>query len=70
MDLITDLPLTSTGYCNILTVVDRLSKFAHFIPISSDTTAPSLASLFLQHIVRFHGFPESIVTDRDPRFVS
>jgi hypothetical protein len=70
MDLITDLPLTKNKCSNILTVVDRFSKMAHFVPLSADTSAPALAEAFLASVVRLHGFPLSIVSDRDPRFMS
>ena len=50
-------------------MVDRLTKMAHFIPLTNDTSALSLANSFVQHIVKLHGFPESIVSDRDPRFM-
>jgi len=50
-------------------VVDRLTKMAHFIPLTNDTSAVSLARSFVQDVVKFHGFPESIVSDRDPRFM-
>ena len=67
--MIVDLPVTKDGYCNILTVVDRLTKMAHFIPLSSDTTAVSLANSFVRDVIKYHGVPESIVSDRDPRFM-
>lgn len=70
MDLITDLPKSTKGKQNILTVIDRFSKMAHFIALQADTTAPNLAKVFIEHIVRLHGIPKSIVSDRDPRFVS
>lgn len=69
MDFIEGLP-KSDGYSIILVVVDRLSKFAHFLPVKHPYTAPSIAKLFLDTIVKLHGFPKSIVSDRDPIFVS
>ena len=68
MDLITALPMTSNGHDAIFTIVDRFSKMCHFIPTTSNVDAPSLASLFLSHILKLHGLPKSIVSDRDPRF--
>jgi len=70
MDLITCLPETSEGYDSIVTVVDRLTKMVHFFPCTIKTSAPELAHLFLDNIFRLHGIPESIISDRDPRFVS
>jgi len=49
-------------------VVDRFSKYAHFIPLGHPYTAASVARAFFADIVRLHGFLESIVTDRDPVF--
>lgn len=54
----------------ILTVVDRFSKFAHFIPLCHPYTAASVAKAFLDEIVRLHGLPCSIVSDRDTIFTS
>jgi len=56
------------GKSVILTVVDRFSKHAHFIPLSHPYTAASVAKAFFEAVVRLHGFPTSIVSDRDPVF--
>ena len=55
MDFIKGLP-KSQGFSVILVVVDRLTKFAHFIHVKHPYTAASIAQLFLDHIVRLHGF--------------
>ena len=49
-------------------MVDRFLKYAHFIPLGHPYTASSVVRAFFQDIVRLHGFPESIVSDRDPVF--
>jgi hypothetical protein len=67
MDFIEALPKVH-GKSVILTVVDRFSKFAHFIPLGHPYTATSVARAFFNDIVRLHGLPESIVSDRDPIF--
>ena len=54
----------------ILVIVDRLTKAAHFIPTTKSMAAPDVASLFLQHVVRAHGLPDTLVSDRDPVFTS
>jgi len=63
MDFITDLP-KSDGYDTILVVIDRLTKMRHFIPCSKDLDAWQFANLFMKEIVRLHGLPHDIITDR------
>ena len=58
------------GKSVILTVVDRFSKYCHFIPLAHPYTAESVAQAFFADIVRLHGVPQSIVSDRDPVFTS
>jgi hypothetical protein len=70
MDFIVELPKCSAGFNAILTVVCRLSKQAHFIPLHTTATAQEVAKLFVAHIFRLHGLPSRIVSDRDPKFVS
>ncbi|KAA0060668.1 ty3-gypsy retroelement transposase [Cucumis melo var. makuwa] len=69
MDFIDGLP-KSAGYEAIFVVVDRLSKYAHFLPTKHPYTAKSVAELFVKEIVQLHGYPRSIVSDRDRVFVS
>ncbi|KAF0936165.1 hypothetical protein E2562_038980 [Oryza meyeriana var. granulata] len=69
MDFIEGLPKVH-GKSVVLTVVDRFSKYAHFIALSHPYTAASVARAFFDGIVRLHGFPSSIVSDRDPVFTS
>ena len=67
LDFIEGLPKVA-GKSVILTVVDRFSKYAHFIALGHPYTATSVARAFFDGIVRLHGFPLSIVSDRDPVF--
>lgn len=62
MDLVEGLPKVH-GKSVILTVVDRFSKYAHFIALGHLYTASSFARAFFDGIVRLHGFPNSIVSD-------
>lgn len=69
MDFIGGLPKVQ-GVDTVMVVVDRLTKYAHFLPVSHPYTAKNIAELFIQEIVRLHGFPSSIVSDRDKVFLS
>ena len=51
-------------------IVDKLTKLAHFISVRMDYSMDRLAELYVDEIVRLHGVPLSIVSDRDPRFTS
>lgn len=69
MDFVVGLP-PSSGKTVVFVVVDRLSKYAHFIPIASGFTSASIAEIFVREIVRLHGMPSTIVSDRDRVFIS
>jgi len=69
MNFITGLPKYKR-YEAIFVVVDRLSKYSHFIPIKHPYIAKILAEIFVREVVRLHGIPASILCDRDLVFVS
>lgn len=69
MDFVEGLP-KSQKHDVVLVVVDRLTKFVHFIPLSHPYTTAKVGSLFMQHIFKLHGMPTSIVSDRDLIFTS
>ncbi|MGL6248430.1 MAG: DDE-type integrase/transposase/recombinase, partial [Culicoidibacterales bacterium] len=70
MDFIVALPRTNNDNDCIFTVVDRVSKMAHFIPIQTTANAEKLAEVFTAQILRLHGIPKVIISDRDTRFTS
>jgi len=69
LDFVEALPSVH-GKTVLLTVVDRFSKYCHFIPLAHPYTAESVAQAFFTDIVRLHGVPQSIVSERDPVFTS
>nr|GEU62986.1 hypothetical protein [Tanacetum cinerariifolium] len=70
MDFITKLPRTPSGYDSIWVIVDRLTKFAHFIPVNEKFKMERLTHLYLKEIICRHEVPVSIISHRDPRFAS
>lgn len=69
LDFISGLPKSQGTDC-ILVVVDRLPKYAHFLLLKHLFTAKGVADVFIKGVVRLHGIPRSIVSDRDPLFLS
>lgn len=69
MDFIVKLP-QSHGYDSIWVVCDRLTRAAHFVPTLESITSSDLARMFLDRIFRYHGLPDSIISDRGSVFVS
>ncbi|KAJ8769662.1 hypothetical protein K2173_005265 [Erythroxylum novogranatense] len=70
MDFVAGLPLTQRKHDAVWVIVDKFTKSAHFLPVRSDYSLDRLADLYVNEIVRLHGVPLSIISDRDPRFIS
>ena len=70
MDFVVGLPKYARGFDSIWVIVDRLTKSAHFLPVRSTYTTNKYARLYMAEIIKLHGIPVSIVSDRDPKFTS
>ena len=70
MDFVTGLPRTQRQHDTIWVIVYRLMKSTHFFPVNVKDSLEKLAQLYVDEIVRLHGVPVSIVSDRDPRFTA
>jgi hypothetical protein len=70
MDFITGLPRRDKLHDLIMVVVDKITKYAHFIPLKTTHKVADVVDIFMKEVARFHGIPKSIVFDRDPKFTS
>ena len=70
MDFVSGLPRGKRGNDAIWVIVDRLTKSALFLPVNMTDPVDKLAKIYVNEVVRLHGVPISIVSDRDPRFTS
>jgi Mor family transcriptional regulator len=70
MDFITGLPRTKNGHDSVWVVVDHLTKVAHFIPMLTTYAGDKLAKLYIDQIMKLHGVPSRIVSDRGTQFTS
>ena len=67
MDFIPELPLSSS-FDNILVIMDKLTKYAIFIPTTVSVTEVETAELFFHHLISKFGIPQQVITDRDTRW--
>ena len=70
MDFVTHLPWTSRGHESMWVIAYRLTKSVHFLAVWVTFTLEEFNRLYVREIVRLHGVPVSIVSDRDPRFTA
>ena len=70
LDFVVGLPRSPSGKDAIWVVIDRLTNVAHFVPIKTTNSASDLIPLYIKEVVRLHGVPKSIVSNRDSKFVS
>jgi transposase InsO family protein len=70
IDFVIGLPKTTRQKDIVWVIVDRITKSAHFIPINEKDSLEKLSKIYMKEIVRLHGVPNSIVSDRDPKFTS
>jgi hypothetical protein len=70
MDFIVGLPNTSLRHESIWVIVDRLTKTAHFLPVHTTYNAKKYAKIYLDQIVRLHGVPKTIISDREAQFIA
>ena len=70
LDFIVQLPQSTQGNDSIVCIVDRLSKRVHLAAVKSSITAPAFARVFTEVVFKHHGMPETLVSDRDSKFIS
>ena len=70
MDFVYGFPRTERRHNAVWVIIDRLTKSAHFLGMKTTDTTETLSQLYIREIVRLHGVPLSIVSDRDSRFVA
>jgi hypothetical protein len=70
MDFVVGLPKTQKGHDSIWVIVDWLTKVAHFLPVRTNYGGEKLARLYVDNIVKLHGVPSRIVSDRGTQFTS
>jgi hypothetical protein len=66
----TKFPRIERKYDSIMVVVDKLTKVAHFIPLKVTHKVANITEIYKREIVRLHGVPKEIMSNRDPKFIS
>jgi hypothetical protein len=70
MDFIVGLPNASQKYDSIWVIIYRLTKTAHFLPVHTTYTAKKYVEVYLDQIIRLHGVPKTIISDRGAEFIA
>ena len=70
MDFVTHFPRTQRRHDVLWVIVDRLTKLAYFLVVRMTFTLEEFCRLYIREIVRLHGLPVSIISDRDPKFTT
>ena len=70
MDFIIGLPNTTQQHDSIWVIIDRLTKTAHFLPVHTSYSAKKYVEVYLDQIIRLHGVPKMIISDRGSQFVA
>jgi hypothetical protein len=70
MDFVVGFPFTSHRHNAILVIVDKLTKSAHFISVRETYDVIDVARVFISEVIRLHGLPKKIISDRESRFTS
>jgi len=70
MDFITGLPRTHRQFDSIWVIVDQMTKSVHFLPINTSFSSEDYSKLYIREILRLHGVPLSIISDRGTQFTS
>jgi hypothetical protein len=69
MDFVEGLPISGSANC-IMVVVDKFTRYAHFIPLKHPFTAATVAAAYMDNVFKLHSLPQVIISDRDPIFTS
>jgi hypothetical protein len=70
LDFIIGFPRTQKSKDSIMVVIDKISKFAHFIPVMSTFKAISITKIFMKYFFRLHGIPKMVISNRDVKNTS